>query len=443
MDAYYVPGWVTDLSTTMMVKLENSPLMLPIIFTISLGLVLFFTTIYRLFFHPLRKFPGPRLAAITQWYQFYHDVILGGKYLSMIPGFEATYDSKIIRIGPNTLHINNPDYYMEAFTESSYHKTPSWESLPWPNALSNITDPKKHAIERRIFAPLLNWSSIEILLPSLATKLEELGEVLDKCAQAGDTIELLKYITLLAAGMTSEAIFGFSENLSTDKNVLEETADLYRSFLIHSILFQYFPYLNKLLDILPDVVVNMLIPPYIKFRKPTLCDAILDCPPERHWQPVNDDYIINTAIMFSVAGSTSLAYVVEGAAFHLLTHPPVLAKLKLELKESEFHLKNWNFKKVQELEYLTAVIRETLRITAPTPGFFSRVVPNTGATVAGQFIPGGTWFSVTQQSVNMDPGLFPDPHLFRPERWLGESGRALSKWSIAFGKGRHTCVAQK
>jgi hypothetical protein len=91
MDAYYVSGWVTDLSTTMMVKLENSPLMLPIIFTISLGLVLFFTTIYRLFFHPLRKFPGPRLAAITQWYQFYHDVILGGKYLSMIPGFEATY----------------------------------------------------------------------------------------------------------------------------------------------------------------------------------------------------------------------------------------------------------------------------------------------------------------------------------------------------------------
>lgn len=52
----------------------------------ALGLV-----VYRLFFHPLRKIPGPWYAAATFWYEFYQDVILEGNYVKHYPALHAKY----------------------------------------------------------------------------------------------------------------------------------------------------------------------------------------------------------------------------------------------------------------------------------------------------------------------------------------------------------------
>lgn len=47
--------------------------------------------IYRLYLCPVAKFPGPRWAAVTFWYEFYYDVVKRGKYVFKIRELHKHY----------------------------------------------------------------------------------------------------------------------------------------------------------------------------------------------------------------------------------------------------------------------------------------------------------------------------------------------------------------
>lgn len=46
---------------------------------------------YRLYLHPLAKFPGPKLAAVTRYYEFYYDVVKSGAYMFKIGELHEKY----------------------------------------------------------------------------------------------------------------------------------------------------------------------------------------------------------------------------------------------------------------------------------------------------------------------------------------------------------------
>lgn len=64
------------------------------LFSFGIGsLLLYLVTgaIYRLYFSPLAKFPGPKLAALTLWYEFYFDVVLRGQFTFKVQELHKKY----------------------------------------------------------------------------------------------------------------------------------------------------------------------------------------------------------------------------------------------------------------------------------------------------------------------------------------------------------------
>ena len=60
---------------------------------ICLGIIAYYVAvaIYRLYLSPLAKFPGPKLAALTSWYEFYYDIVLQGRYVWKIAELHEQY----------------------------------------------------------------------------------------------------------------------------------------------------------------------------------------------------------------------------------------------------------------------------------------------------------------------------------------------------------------
>jgi cytochrome P450 len=95
------------------------------------------------------------------------------------------------------------------------------------------------------------------------------------------------------------------------------------------------------------------------------------------------------ALMFGGADTTGNTLMV--GSFHLLKDPVRLQKLKAEL------LANWpslhdgepSLKDLEDLPYLNAVIKESLRLSSGVTAGLLRVVPASGATISGEAVPPG------------------------------------------------------
>jgi hypothetical protein len=65
---------------------------LPVAITLTtLAATVVYVVLTRLVFHPLAGVPGPRLAGLTGWYEFYYDVIRNGQYVKHIEEMHAKY----------------------------------------------------------------------------------------------------------------------------------------------------------------------------------------------------------------------------------------------------------------------------------------------------------------------------------------------------------------
>jgi cytochrome P450 len=54
-----------------------------------------------------------------------------------------------------------------------------------------------------------------------------------------------------------------------------------------------------------------------------------------------------------------------------------------------------------------------------------------------------TYISTSLHAMHHNPRVYPDPFHFKPERWLGERGKALDAYFAPFSRGGQSCIASK
>ncbi|KAI4221793.1 MAG: hypothetical protein L6R40_008610 [Gallowayella cf. fulva] len=93
----------------------------------------------------------------------------------------------------------------------------------------------------------------------------------------------------------------------------------------------------------------------------------------------------------------------------------------------------------------TAVIKESLRITALATSRLPLVSPMEPLIYDNWKIPAGTPISMTIRDILLDPTIFVNPNAFAPERWLSDNPnlQRMNQAYVPFGRGTRICVGIK
>jgi len=100
------------------------------------------------------------------------------------------------------------------------------------------------------------------------------------------------------------------------------------------------------------------------------------------------------------------------------------------------------YDKVKYLPYLRACVDEAMRVLPPTTFGLPRKTPAGGCTIMGEFVAGNTSVSMSSYVAHRDEKVFHNPEQFLPERWLGEEGKQLQPYFVAFSAGARGCIGR-
>ncbi|XP_062224060.1 cytochrome P450 98A1-like isoform X1 [Phragmites australis] len=155
---------------------------------------------------------------------------------------------------------------------------------------------------------------------------------------------------------------------------------------------------------------------------------------------LSDDTVIGLLWDMITAGMDTTVISVEWAMAELVRNPRVQEKLQEELDRVIGHDRVLLETDFQNLPYLQAVVKESLRLHPPTP----LMLPHKASTrvkIAGYDIPKGANVIVNVWAVARDPKVWDNPLEFRPERFLQENIdiKGADFRVLPFGAGRRVC----
>ncbi|KAF2815342.1 putative flavonoid 3-hydroxylase [Mytilinidion resinicola] len=449
------------------------------VFFLAIALYSFGLVIYRLYFHPLARFPGPKLAAATKWYEFYFDVLkgAGGQFMFETDRMHEQY-GPIVRVNPDELHIKDPEFYDTLYRAGSAVRDKYPPSCLFAGTPLGVFGTVKHEPHRARKAPLAAYFSKRVYRtaePIFQSQIEDFSDRLRNRQISGKVTDVRVDFLSTATEIVSRYAFGHPIGLHDSPHEAVDWLLTVKAIAAVSPFFKQFPYVAEWLLPCPEWLVKVLYPvfaPSIRLHGKMQREAVEACKkvasdekvtiwdgtPETRPQTVFEailqtnlplaektpgrlDHDAFTAIF---GGSDPAARTMTNCTFWLLTNPSVLQRLQQELDTATPDpSKRLRVQQVEELPYLNAVVKESLRLQAISTSRLEVVCPSEVLRYKDWVIHPGTAVGMSLRHTLHDPSIYPDPHAFKPERWLDAAGKidvAKDKYYIPFHRGHRMCL---
>ncbi|KAF9077835.1 cytochrome P450 [Rhodocollybia butyracea] len=233
---------------------------------------LFVLALYRLFFHPLHQYPGPVLAALTNWYEAYYNIVKGGGLVAEIERLHKLH-GPVIRVGPNTLHFNHRQAYHDIYT---YGATLVKDREFYfaigahvPQGSLTFCDPEIAKQRRGLLQPLFSRKAVMSLEYTIQQKIDKLLAVLkNNYRSSSTTVSMAVAYRALTTNIITSYCFAESSNILDSPGGLSHPILQGIQQAIKKIWFQrHFPFLIPFALNVPQKLILWLLPEFEGYLK--------------------------------------------------------------------------------------------------------------------------------------------------------------------------------
>ncbi|KAH8799714.1 cytochrome P450 [Xylogone sp. PMI_703] len=412
--------------------------------------------IYRLFFHPLRRFPGPFGAKVSKLYGVM--VAQDGKLHEHQNDWVRKYGD-IIRIAPNELLIVSLDAQQKIHnTQSKVNKKNTlYDFMHYNGAhnLDSILDKEEHRWRRQVWDKALNTKALE---KYEAYTREVAHTWLNKVASLeGQPINTSLYSLLIPFDNMGK--MGYSTDFGTVKVGKED-----RMLHLIECTFAAFGKLGQLSWPVALAKEFNLSPEQTEFEQ--LACKLAD-EREKNDSPDKEDIMkymledyhsdkpkafFNRNILYSdsqvimIGGTDTIAVTMSYCFYYLARDASLRQRLRDEVSTvlGKSIPGEFTHADLSSLDLLNAVIDECLRIHSPTCSNGARHTPPGGLTIDGVYVPGDVTVFVGVHAIQRSPKYFVQPDEFIPERWTTRPELVIDRRAFhPFMVGPYNCVGKR
>ncbi|PLB47795.1 cytochrome P450 [Aspergillus steynii IBT 23096] len=402
--------------------------------------------------NPLSHIPGPLLSRWTALVMNYY--WLKGKKVIYVDELHKQY-GPVVRIAPNEVDICDISAAREIHKTGGRFLKSEWYRLLIPRAFESVfstPDPHLHSFRRRLLASPLSDSSLAKFEAQVRALIDLTIRQMSRELKTKSSADVFKWWLFMTTDIIGELSFGESFRMLEKGEKNQYSHDLEHLGSLAPIRTT-FPFLMKIGAVLPLPIFRQTVEAgnrlqeyarqsierhnsYLAKDPSTAKTTLFTRLTKAGEKGLSEQETCSEARAYIVAGSDTTAVTLTYLVYAVCSDSRVRDKLVSELSSLP---EPFTDRDTRNLPYLDQVIKETLRLYTAVPGALLRTVPGEGAHLAGFSFPGGTTVSTQAYSMHRDGNIFPDPLIFKPERWNSPT-KEMNDASLPFGGGSRICL---